>query len=135
MMQRLTALLCSTRSVVVAGLCGPLGWATTPLASRRGRMVAIGGSALLFGVLATLTICGVALRILSGSYLTAGALVFLANSSEHFVHGAFGKYAGTALSVVMTWAIALLLSAAALRRVATPTRVPSVTSRRLLFFS
>ena len=122
-LQRLLALFCSTLVWLTLGFA--VAWLGQRLiGNKRGRWVALVLSATVFASLTTLVVCGVGLRIMSGSYLTAGALVFLANSSEHFVHGAFGEYAGTALSIVGTLFITLALCVAGLRRSARPSPTP-----------
>lgn len=64
------------------------------LRGRGGRIAAITLSSVILGSLAIVVAAGVALRIISGSFLTAGAVMFSLNSSEHFLHGLSGGYAG-----------------------------------------
>jgi arylsulfatase A-like enzyme len=57
-------------------------------------------------VLATLTIVqltGVVLRVLSGSFLTMGAVMFALGSSEHFLRAATGDYATWFMAAAAVW--------------------------------
>lgn len=64
------------------------------LRRKGGRIAALAISSLVLGSLAITVAAGIALRIISGSFLTAGAVMFSLNSSEHFLHGFSGGYAG-----------------------------------------
>ncbi len=64
------------------------------LHQKAGRIAALVFSSVVLGCLAIVVAAGVALRIISGSFLTAGAVMFSLNSSEHFLHGLSGGYAG-----------------------------------------
>lgn len=84
------------------------------LGARGGRIVAIALSSIVLGALAITVTAGVALRIISGSFLTIGAVMFSLNSSDHFLHGFSGGYAGwfgitfaTAIALGVTVAVAL----------------------------
>jgi arylsulfatase A-like enzyme len=92
---------------------------------RGGRVAALVLSSLVLGTLAFASAFGIALRIVSGSYLTAGAVTFSLNSTKHFVHGVSSGYAGYALIIV---AVALAFGAGvalALRPAATGACWPS----------
>lgn len=76
-----------------------LGWAP-------GRAAALVVSSGLLTLLSLLGILALAVRVLSGTYLTAGAVAFSLGSSEHFAHAAVGQYRGwlalfSALAVVL----------------------------------
>lgn len=76
------------------------------LHARGGRIVAIALSSVVLGALAITVTAGVALRIISGSFLTIGAVMFSLNSSDHFLHGFSGGYAGW-FGITFATAIAL----------------------------
>jgi arylsulfatase A-like enzyme len=84
---------------VVLGML--LAFLTQPLLrSVGGRIVALGLSATVLALLALTQVLGVVLRVLSGAYLTSGAVRFSLNSSEHFLHAASGNYWGIAAGIV-----------------------------------
>jgi arylsulfatase A-like enzyme len=88
---------------------------------RGGRVAALLVSSLVLGALAITSAFGTALRVVSGSYLTAGAVMFSLNSSEHFLHGFSSGYAGyaaiiAALALAFGAGVALALRPAAVRR-------------------
>ncbi|MBW2456178.1 MAG: sulfatase-like hydrolase/transferase, partial [Deltaproteobacteria bacterium] len=96
---RLGALATSTAGWVVLALV--LAAAGQPLLRwKAGRIVALATSGLVMCVVALAQVLGIALRVLSGTYLTAGAVAFSLNSTDHFAHAAGGAYLGTALGIV-----------------------------------
>jgi arylsulfatase A-like enzyme len=94
--QQAAALLYSIGFIVCLGL--GLGLATARLLRRPGgRIAAIALSTTILSLLALTLTVGVACRLVSGSYLTAGAVMFTLNSSEHFLHAATSGYLRIAL--------------------------------------
>jgi arylsulfatase A-like enzyme len=81
------------------------------LRGRSGRIAALTLSSIVLGSLAIVVAAGLALRIISGSFLTAGAVMFSLNSSEHFIHGFSEGYAGWA-GITLALAIAFGVAAA-----------------------
>jgi arylsulfatase A-like enzyme len=77
---------------------------------RRGGLLAVALSSVVLGVLAFLSAVGSALRIISGSYLTAGAVMFSLGSTDHFMHAAVEGYVGwfgIAMAVMVTFTVAM----------------------------
>lgn len=115
---RFFAVVYSTLSWGVAGTL--LSLVTRRLLYHRiGRIVAIGLSTALFGSLSCALILGVTLRVLSGSYLTAGAVMFSMNSSDHMMRGFTGGYAPWFLTVFALVIAVSTLVVVLLRRSAT----------------
>jgi glucan phosphoethanolaminetransferase (alkaline phosphatase superfamily) len=94
-----SAVLYSTAGWLVLSLL--LATLSQPLLGRRvGRIAALGLSATTLAVVALLQVCGITLRVMSGTYLTTGAVAFSLNSSEHFWHAASGNYWRWALFII-----------------------------------
>lgn len=76
----------------------------------RGRALAVGLSVTVLGGLAFVSALGSALRVVSGSYLTAGAVAFSLGSADHFVHAALEGYVGwfaITMAVMVLFALAI----------------------------
>jgi arylsulfatase A-like enzyme len=97
--QRMAAFVYSAAWLVWIALALALGTAWL-LGKRRGRVAAIGLSVLVMTLLAVTLTIGFACRIVSGSYLTAGAVMFTLNSRDHFLHAAVSGYARWAAAIV-----------------------------------
>jgi len=96
---RLGAVVYSTAGWVVLGLV--LAFLGQPLLQwKPGRIVALTLSGAVMCAVALAEVLGVALRVLSGTYLTTGAVAFSLNSSDHFLHAAGGKYSGMAAGII-----------------------------------
>jgi arylsulfatase A-like enzyme len=116
-----------------AALCG-----CRLLASRAGRVVAIGFSAFALSALTIVTVSGVVLRAMSGSYLTVAALDFMFGATSHFLHAALGSYSGTAAALFLVLVglgggIAWLLRPAARRPARPSARALGVIAAVLAF--
>jgi arylsulfatase A-like enzyme len=95
---RLAAVGYSTAAWLVLGLF--LATFTAPwLSHRLGRTVALAVSCGTVATLAFLEAASIAMRVLSGTYLTRGAVMFSVNSSDHFLHAAAGDYRGWVLAM------------------------------------
>jgi len=105
--QRVAAVFYATGSWVAASLVlglislGLLRW-------RAGRILGLTLSSVTLGLLALLLVLGTALRILSGSYLTVGAILFSLASHQHFLHGVVGGYGALAAGIAGTLLVFIL---------------------------
>jgi arylsulfatase A-like enzyme len=108
--QSLAAVVLSAAGWVLAGLL--LALATRPLLGwRLGRVAALGLSAALLATLAFIAVAGTAMRIMSGSYVTVGGVMFSFGSREHFIHAAVQGYVGvTALCLAVLVGSGLLFA-------------------------
>ena len=123
--QRTAAILYGSAVWLVTGFGLALaGWAL--LRWRLGRVAAVGLSSTTLGLLGILSAMGITLRILSGSYITAGAVLFSFNASEHLWHAAIEGYVGTAALVAL---VLLIFVVATARLLAPATRVPRAPQR------
>jgi len=102
------------------------------LRHRTARAVSISVASAVIGLVALLLVSGVVLRVLSGSYLTAGAVMFSLNSSEHFLHGAAGPYLAFVVAAVVVFSSATLFVAKKIRAAASrPTPNPRTVGAAL----
>lgn len=90
-----------------------LAWVTGGwLARRAGRVAALAVSVAVFTALGWLQALGLAVRVVSGGFLTIGAVQFALGSGEHFLRAAIGEYRGWAVVFVLVGAgLALMIGA------------------------
>jgi arylsulfatase A-like enzyme len=116
-----SAVLYSTAGWMVLSLL--LATLSQPLLGRRiGRIAALCLSGTTLAVVALAQVAGVTLRVMSGTYLTTGAVSFSLNSSEHFWHAAVGTYWRWALFLI----VVLLGFAALIVRWLSPAAKPPI---------
>ena len=113
--QLLAAILYASAGWVVLGFVLAL---STCWMLGRARHVALSVSTVVLGVVCLASAMSSALRIMSGSYLTLGAVQFGIGSLDHFVHAAVEGYAGY-FAIIVTVAVAFgVIIAVALRSAA-----------------
>ncbi len=99
---RLVGVLCSTAMWAVLALALALLSGPGLIDNQRGRLAST-LSACVLGWLVLLQLCGVVLRVVSGSFLTLGALTFSLGSGEHVLHALVGDYLSWILGAIIVW--------------------------------
>lgn len=94
-----------------------------------GRRLALFFSSGVLGTMAFVSSLGSALRIVSGSYLTAGAVAFSLGSTDHFLHAFVDGYAGW---FAITMAVMVLFALGVWRALAPVAKPPARLERREL---
>ncbi len=92
-----------------------------------GRIAALALSSIVIGLVCLASVGGSALRIVSGSYLTLGALHFTLNAADHFMHAVVSGYAGYFSIMVLT---TLVFGAGIARALSPAARPPAVLRAR-----
>jgi len=127
--QRLAAVAYSTAAwVVVAFAVASVG--ALLMRRRRGAALALSLSVAVLGGLAFVSALGSALRVIAGSYLTAGAVAFSLGSAHHFVHAALQGYVGWFAITMAVMVFFALLIHRALRAAAKHQRASAASPGR-----
>ena len=99
---RLVGVLCSTAIWVALALALALLSGPGLIDNQRGRLAST-LSACVLGLLVLLQLTGVVLRVVSGSFLTLGALTFSFGGGEHVLHALVGDYLSWILGAIIVW--------------------------------
>jgi arylsulfatase A-like enzyme len=86
---------------------------------QRARWASLGLSALVLGIVGFISVGGIALRVVSGSFLTLGAVMFSLGSMDHFVKSALVGYTGWSIMLFVVGIGSCAAVAWALRPAAT----------------